>query len=179
MKKSVVILIAIIYAASIALVSFWGLRAINPPSAVYVTEMKLVDGENKNKISEDKNNAVTDKDGNETARLWVLAEYVEEEDVWTYQITCELTPEDASDLSLTYILGITEDDEEPTLDENGEVITADEETVDEDAWVTVDANGLVTFREAGSVMVTVKAKGANSDVQAQLMIYAMDFQKYE
>lgn len=175
MKKSVVILIAIIYAASIALVSFWGLRAINPPSAVFVTGMKLVDGENKNAISEDKNNTVTDKDGNESARLYVLAEYVKEEDVWTYQINCELTPEDASDLSLTYILGIdTDEDEEEVivLDENGEVVAATEEDAKE-PWVSVDENGLVTFREPGSVMVTIRANGANSDVQAQLMIYAI------
>ena len=103
MKKSVVIVIALIYVAAIALVSFLGLNPKTYNDNVYVEsitvtadrEIKLIQGEDS---------------------IHFLNEF-KEDGTRTVQLYCEVKPADATNPKINYIL--EKDNTAATVDENG------------------------------------------------------------
>lgn len=126
MKKSVVILIAVIYIASIALVTFFGLKHNTFFEDKKVSEVHITN-ENVNYDMYGKKYIVI---------------FPDENGVISYQITYEVTPDDATNKEVDFVK-----DEQNTA-------------------ATVDENGLVTFGEITtprSVIVhVVAADGSNA-----------------
>ena len=87
MKKSVIILIAIIYVASIAIVSFFGLNFKSYNEKIYVSELKIVN-----------EGVLYDEEGN---RYVVIRPDSAGE--LKYKIECKLTPEDATAQEIEYL----------------------------------------------------------------------------
>ena len=88
MKKSVVILIAIIYIASIALVSFFGLQLKTFNEIVYSTGIELLNEDIKPKV---------DPTGND----WALAEKGED-GIWRYQLQWRVYPDNVTNDGVTF-----------------------------------------------------------------------------
>lgn len=86
MKKSVVILIAIIYVASIALVSFFGLNFKSYNEKIYVSDVKIVNSD-----------VLLNEEG---GKYVVIRPNARGELI--YKIDCEITPSDASTTELEY-----------------------------------------------------------------------------
>lgn len=134
MKKSVVVLIAVIYVTSVALVSFFGLQGKMYKDKVYVESIEILDLENKIKIDDEGNPYVTilpDENGERK-----------------YQIKYRVYPDDASNKAVSFDY----DKQNPN--------------------VTVDENGIVTFKKKGSVIVYIKATDG-SGVDTQLEVTAL------
>ena len=134
MKKSVAILIAVIYVTSVALVSFFGLQAKMYKDKVYVESIEILDPENKIKIDDEGNPYVTilpDENGERK-----------------YQIQYRVYPDDASNKTVSFDY----DKQNPN--------------------VTIDENGIVTFKKKSSIIVYIKATDG-SGVDAQLEITAL------
>lgn len=86
MKKSVVILIAIIYIASIALVSFFGLQFKVFNAIVYSTKIELLNEDIKI---------------NKSGMPWALAEKGED-GIWRYQLEYRVHPDNVTDNGVTF-----------------------------------------------------------------------------
>lgn len=106
MKKSVVILILIIYVASVALVSFFGLQYKTFDEVIYTTKIELLN-EDIRTTEDGKLEAIVRKDA--TTGLW------------TYQIKHRVYPDNASNNAVDYIY----DTQTPnvTVDETTGVVT--------------------------------------------------------
>lgn len=106
MKKSVVILILIIYVASVALVSFFGLQYKTFDEVIYTTKIEL--------LNED---IRTTEDG----KLEAIVRKDETTGLWTYQIKHRVYPDNASNNAVDYIY----DTQTPnvTVDETTGVVT--------------------------------------------------------
>ena len=134
MKKSVVVLIAVIYVTSVALVSFFGLKAKMYIDKVYVESIEILDPDGRIKIDEEGNPYVTivpDENGERK-----------------YQIQYRVYPDNASSKEVSF--------------------NYDKQNTN----VTIDENGVVTFKKKGSVIVYIKATDG-SGVDAQLEITAL------
>lgn len=131
MKKSVAILIAVIYVTSVALVSFFGLQAKMYKDKVYVESIEILDPDGKIKIDDEGNPYVTilpDENGERK-----------------YQIQYRVHPDDASNKTVSF-----DYDKQNTN-------------------VTIDENGIVTFKKKGSVIVYIKATdGSGADAQLEI-----------
>ena len=103
MKKSVVILIAIIYIASIALVSFFGLQFKVFEEIIYTTGIELLNEDIK-----------IDKNG----KPYALATKGED-GVWRYQIEYRVFPDNATNSAVTY--SYDNQNNTVSVDENGVV----------------------------------------------------------
>lgn len=115
MKKSVVILIGIIYVASIALVNFFGLDFKMFNEVVYVESIEILDDNLKE---------------NELFGKYAVI-YPDENGEWKYQISYRVHPDNVTDTKVEFAY--------------------DKQT----PGVTVDQNGIVTFTQPGSVMITL------------------------
>ncbi len=102
MKKSVVILIAIIYVASIAIVSFFGMDFEIFDEVVYVTEVKLT------------NDGL--KPGNQNMGDYYVFVRPDENGTYSYQLEVSVLPSNASNKKVDYVYS-----ENPavSIDENG------------------------------------------------------------
>lgn len=120
MKKSVIILIALIYIASIALVSFFGLKFKVFEEIVYVSNIELLN---------------TDlKEANETQKAefdyWVVIRPNAETGERKYQIEYRVHPDDATNQEVDFVYdestpGVTVDDNGiVTFDRSGSVIVS-------------------------------------------------------
>ena len=112
MKKSVIILIALIYIASIALVSFFGLKFKVFEEIVYVSDIELLN---------------TDiKEANETQKAefdyWVVIRPSVETGERKYQIEYRVHPDNATNQEVDFVYD--ESIEGVTVDENG-IVTFD------------------------------------------------------
>ena len=87
MKKSVIILVALIYVLSIALVSFFGLKAKSFNETIYTTGIELLD-EN---IKQDKN----------TGENYIVIRKNEAGE-WKYQLSYRVHPDNATDDGVTF-----------------------------------------------------------------------------
>ena len=86
MKKSVVILIAVIYVAAVALVSFFGIQSELLEETIYVSNIEIV------------NKDITTKaDGSKSVRL-----YLDENGQGEYQLDWRVTPTDATNTGVTF-----------------------------------------------------------------------------
>ena len=103
MKKSVVILIAVIYVAAVALVSFFGLQAKLYNDKIYVESIELLN-----------NDIKVDEEGNKYVTI-----FPDENGERKYQIQYRVYPDNAS----TKTVSFDYDKENPnvTVDENGVV----------------------------------------------------------
>ena len=107
MKKSVIVLIGIIYAASIVLVTFFGLKyATYEPEEIPVDEIKIITTDANNEIQ-------TDDAGAKYVILYAKA---------TFQIEYELSPSNASNKKVDFVI----DSDVATIDENGLVTFTEE-----------------------------------------------------
>ena len=102
MKKSVVILIAVIYVAAVALVSFFGIRAELLEETIYVTNIELVNKDIK----------VNAETGKKSVRL-----YLDENGYAEYQLDWRVTPTDATNTGV--IFSYNEEKTYVSVDENG------------------------------------------------------------
>lgn len=100
MKKSVVILIALIYVASIALVGYLGLKARTYNDVIYVETLEIL------------HEYKTDSNG---AKHIVFIP--NDEDDKSFQLNCRVLPENASNQKVIYAL--ENDCTEAVIDENG------------------------------------------------------------
>ena len=107
MKKSVVILIALIYVASIAVVGFLGLKANSYNDVIYVESIQILN----------------DYTVPQTTRKKTI---VLEQGQNTIQINCKVIPEEASDTKIIYMLA--SDCTIATVDENGLLVFTDDGT---------------------------------------------------
>ena len=117
MKKSVIILIGVIYIAAIALVSFFGLQAKIYNEKVYVERIEIL------------NEYDIDDQGNK-----YIVFYPDENGERKFQINYRVYPDDASTKKVDFNYD--------TQNTN----------------VTIDENGVVTFKKKGSVIVNITAK---------------------
>ena len=101
MKKSVVILIALIYVASIALVGFLGLQAKSYNDVIYVESLEILSD-----YSVDKN----------TGSKFIVFEPATPDDN-TLKLDCKVRPDNATDTKVIYSL--SSDCTNATIDENG------------------------------------------------------------
>lgn len=86
MKKSVVILIAVIYVAAVALVSFFGIQSELLEETIYVSNIEIV------------NKDITTKaDGSKSVRL-----YLDENGQGEYQLDWRVTPTDATNTGVVF-----------------------------------------------------------------------------
>ena len=126
MKKSVVILIAVIYIASIALVTFFGLKHNTFFEDKKVSEVHITN-ENVNYDMYGKKYVVI---------------FPDENGVISYQITCEVKPDDATNREVDFVKD------------------------DQNTSATVDENGLVTFGEITSprsvIIYVIAADGSGA-----------------
>ena len=106
MKKSVVILIALIYVASIALVGFLGLKAKSYNDVIYIESIQIL---NDYKINKAGDKYITFKPANSENK--------------SLQLECRVTPDNASDKKIVYSL--LSSASVATVDENGLVRFAD------------------------------------------------------
>lgn len=116
MKKSVIILIGVIYIAAIALVSFFGLQAKIYNEKVYVERIEIL------------NEYDIDDQGNK-----YIVFYPDENGERKFQINYRVYPDDASTKKVDFNYD--------TQNTN----------------VTIDENGVVTFKKKGSVIVNITA----------------------
>ena len=116
MKKSVIILIGVIYIAAIALVSFFGLQAKIYNEKVYVERIEIL------------NDYKVDDQGNK-----YIVFYPDENGERKFQINYRVYPDDASTKKVDFNYD--------TQNTN----------------VTIDENGVVTFKKKGSVIVNITA----------------------
>ena len=102
MKKSVIILIAIIYVAAVALVSFFGLQNLVLEETVYVQRIAILNDDVK----------IDESDGS----LYVVI-YLDDKDTAQYQIQYRVYPENATNQGVTF----SYDTQTPnvSVDENG------------------------------------------------------------
>ena len=101
MKKSVVILISLIYVASIALVGFLGLKAKSYNEVIYVESIEILS-----------DYEVDSKTGSK----YIIFRPLHEGDR-TIQLECKVLPDNASDKRIIYKLA--KDCTDATIDENG------------------------------------------------------------
>ena len=138
MKKSVVILIAVIYIASIALVTFFGLKHNTFFEDKKVSEIHITN-ENVNYDMYGKKYIVI---------------FPDENGVISYQITYEVTPDDATNKEVDFVK-----DEQNTA-------------------ATVDENGLVTFGEITAprsvIVYVVAADGSNARDSIEITAFPFD-----
>ena len=87
MKKSVVILILVIYLVSVALVSFFGLQYKTFDEVIYTESIEF--------LNED---IMTADDGT----LYALAKKNESTGLWEYQIQCRVHPDNATNKEIVY-----------------------------------------------------------------------------
>ena len=116
MKKSVVILIGIIYVASIALVSFFGLQAKMYNEKIYVERIEIL------------NSDVREKDDKK-----FVAILPDDNGERKYQINYRVYPDNATNSKVDFVYD--------TQNTN----------------VSVDENGVVTFKKRGAVIVQIMA----------------------
>ena len=131
MKKSVIILIGVIYIAAIALVSFFGLQAKIYNEKVYVERIEIL---NDYKVDENGNKYVTilpDENGERK-----------------FQINYRVYPDDASTKEVDFNYD--------TQNTN----------------VTIDENGIVTFKKKGAVIVYITATDG-SGIKEKIEIAAL------
>ena len=100
MKKSVVILIALIYVASIALVGYLGLKAKTYNDVIYVETLEIL------------HEYKTDSSG----AKHIVFQPVDEDDK-SFQVECRVLPDEASDQKILYTL--EKDCTEAVIGENG------------------------------------------------------------
>lgn len=137
MKKSVIILIALIYIASIALVSFFGLKFKVFDEIVYVSSIELLN---------------TDlKEANETQKTeydyYVVIRPNAETGERRYQIQYRVHPDNATNQEVDFV-----------YDQSIE-------------GVSVSEDGIVSFENPGSVIVSVVAKdGGGEEATVRLAI---------
>lgn len=121
MKKSVIILIALIYVLSIALVSFFGLKAKDFHEIVYTNGIELLN-----------ENIKIDK---ETGEPYDVV-YPDANGEWKYQLKYRVHPDNATDNSVTFSM-----DEQAksyaTIDENGIVTLT---RANRSVTITIQAN---------------------------------------
>lgn len=100
MKKSVVILITLIYVASIALVGYLGLKAQTHNDVIYVETLEILH-DYRTDSSNEKHIVFRPSDKNEKS----------------FQINCRVLPDNSSDQKIIYAL--EKDCSEAVIDENG------------------------------------------------------------
>lgn len=104
MKKSVVMLIAIIYVAAIALVSFYGLKYKMFDEVVYTTQVEILnEGKKHNDVWGDYVMVKPDPDG-----------------IWRYQIEYRVHPDNATNTGVDFV--VDSENMSATVDDNGVVI---------------------------------------------------------
>ena len=122
MKKSVVILIALIFIASVVSVSFFGLKFKTFNEIVYVSSIELLDENLKT---------------NDQGEKYVVI-YPDDKGERKYEIKYRVHPDNAT--------------------EDGVIFAYDEEN----AFATVDENGVVTFKKKGAITVQLIAKDGSA-----------------
>lgn len=122
MKKSVVIIIAVSYCLAIIVVTLFGLNFQTFNTITYVTQVEITN----------ENTSFS----NEGTKYVVLSP--DEEGNRAYQILWKVTPDNATDKSVSFNYDTTK------------------------TFVSVDENGLVTFTEPGVITVTVTANDGTS-----------------
>ena len=143
MKKSVVVLIGIIYIASIALVSFFGLKFKVFEEVVYTESVEL--------LNEDI------KPGNDDFDYYVAIR-PDENGERRYQIRYRVHPDNATDQSVSFALAPT------SSDDDGEVSGV---SIDKNGVVTFEGDGIA------SVIVHVVANnGSGEAASVSLAIFA-------
>lgn len=116
MKKSVVILIAIIYVASVALVNFFGLKDKQYAIEVDAQELVLLN---------------TDTKVNSQGMKWAEAKDEDGDGDWEYQLQWQVLPENATDKTVTITNTSAKKD-----------VEIDEET----GLITFKSRGVATFK---------------------------------
>ncbi len=130
MKKSVIILIAIIYLASVALVSFYGLQPKLFDEVVYVDRIEFL------------NEDIKPKDD---GTLYAVIRGADSDGLWRYQIEYRAYPDNATDKTVDYTILSPQPN-----------VEIDEET----GLVTFKKRGVVTImlkpRDGSDVSVTLE-----------------------
>ena len=106
MKKSVIILIAVIYVAAIAIVSFFGMDFEMFEQVIYVEEVKL-----KNE-GLDFSNKSTPEWKKWNTKIYPLDSYVDDGQIvfeFAYQLEVEVLPKDATDKTVKYTVSSVKD----------------------------------------------------------------------
>ena len=129
MKKSVVILIALIFIASVVSVSFFGLQFKTFDEVVYVESIEIFD----------ENMKISD-----TGEQYVVIR-PDANGVRQYQINYRVYPDNATDSSVTYAYD--------TQNTN----------------VSIDENGVVTFKKSGVVTVQVIANDGSAKATIKIL----------
>ena len=102
MKKSVIVLIGVIYAASIVLVTFFGLKySTYQPEEIPVSEVKITNAGVK----------INESDGSK----YIVFFEPDENDNRTFQVEYTVTPDNASNPAVQFVI----DSPSATVDENG------------------------------------------------------------
>ena len=116
MKKSVIIVIALIYIAAIALVSFLGLKPKTYNDITYVESIKVTSDREITKIK-----------GEDT--ILFINEF-KADGTRTVQLYCEVKPDNATNPKINYVL--EKDNDYATVDENGLITILPKENEDDD-----------------------------------------------
>lgn len=106
MKKSVIILIGIIYLASVVLVNFYGMEARSFNPVVYTESIELL------------NDDIELKDD---GTPYAVIEGADADGLWHYQVQYRITPDDVTDTTVDYTL--LSSNPNVTIDEENNIIT--------------------------------------------------------
>lgn len=147
MKKSVVILIALIYIASIALVGFFGLKFKIFEEIIYPTGVELL---NDDLVDLRESLGLAD----DAELLFDYYAYATKIDgVYKYQLEYKLLPENATDTTVLF--------------------TYDKEAADK-AGTTVDEYGVITFTQQGALTIQLIPKANGDAPSKRICIFATD-----
>ena len=147
MKKSVIILIALIYVASIALVGFFGLKFKIFEEIVYPTGVELLNDD----LVDLREDLGLDEDAELLFDYYTYA--TKKDGVYKYQIEYKLLPENTTDTTVYY--------------------SYDEEAA-ANAGITVDEFGVVTFTQQGALTIQLIPKTNGDAPSKRICIFATD-----
>lgn len=149
MKKSVVILIAIIYIASIALVSFFGLKFKVFEAVVYVQEIEIL---NEDLESVESLKALPGFEDMEFEFDYYVIIQPDEHGERKYQIEYRVHPDDATNQKANFVY------DQQTTEQEGI-------TVDQDS-------GLITFSAPGAIIVQLLPDDQSDVTSPRICIFA-------
>lgn len=149
MKKSVVILIALIYVASIALVSFFGLQFKVFNEEVYVDKIELLNLEeekSKGNYQRIEKQGITDENGNPVYDEFIKVSILETQQ---YDLNLRVYPDNATNKKINYSIETSP---------NG--------------CATIDENGVLTLHKTGTVKVIMSsADGSGAQTSVTIIIH--------
>lgn len=147
MKKSVVILIALIYIASIALVGFFGLKFKIFEEIVYPTGIEILNDD----LIDAREEFGLDEDADVLFDYFTYATKID--GVYKYQLEYKLLPENATDTTVLF--------------------NYDKDAA-EKAGITVDQYGVVTFTQPGALTIQLIPKSNGNSPSKRICIFATD-----